>query len=75
MDFMDNYDPKEKQVKRELREGKLTCIDKVTLPTDASTSAQGDQFTETAGSISVDRDTNNISNGNENVFLHHAGAG
>lgn len=65
MDFMDNYDPKEKQVKRELREGKLTYIDKVTLPTDASTSAQGDQFTETAGSISVDRDTNNISNGND----------
>lgn len=69
---MSNYDPKEKQVKRELREGKLTYINKVTLPTDASSSAQGDQFTNTAGSISAGKgkgkSTNSHNKADENTF-------
>lgn len=55
---MSNYAPNESRVKRELREGKLAYINKVTLPSDASVSAQGDQFTKNAGDLSIGKDSN-----------------
>ena len=54
-----NYDTSEKRVKRDIKEGKLAYIKKVTLPSESGTSAQGDQSTIPAGDYSsVNKDNN-----------------
>ncbi len=57
---MSNYIPGENQVKRDLKEGTLAYIKEVTLPSESSTSTQGDQYTIPAGDhSSAGKDTEN----------------
>lgn len=60
-----NYAPNSiERFRRELKEGSLTYIKKVTLPSESGTSAQGDQRTTDAGSSFVSKDTNSSETSN-----------
>lgn len=60
-----NYAPNSiERFRRELKEGSLTYIKKVTLPSESGTSAQGDQRTTDAGTSFVSKDTNSSETSN-----------
>lgn len=62
-----NQEKETPRIKRLLKEGTLAYINKATLPSESTTSAQGDQSTIPGGvSYSENKDTTNISENQEN---------
>lgn len=62
-----NQEKKPERIKRLLEEGKLTYIKEATLPSESSTSTQGDQLTEPTGTSSEVKDTEDFSEKQENL--------
>lgn len=66
---MSNYDPKEKQVIREIKENKLAYINEVTLPSEPDNSAQGNQLANPVGDSFESKGSDNFANSKANANI------